>query len=607
MNVKHYRRLWAYLDKRAKRLATVAMIFTIVTSLMEAVGVGGLVLVMRLTEGATVEEHLPWLATLRSVLGIRDYVDFAILLCLSVAVFYIVKNGFLLFTSWLQTHFGARARILVTGRLITWYFNRPFVEHLGEKPSDVVYLLSQSSEEGVIQGIVPGLVVVTETLAVIAILTVAFTFYPLATLLFLLVLAALPGAIYILYVHKRTRAIGVAGLEARQTMHDALLQGLGSLREIRALEKESYFVARFHRFLERCADLRAYELILLKLMPPMVECFVALGVTLAAVVAITRGDGTGAALPMITLFGAASLRLLPSIFRMAQAMQLLAVARAPLGRVLDELDRADVRQRASEAPKAPFQSLSLENVSFQYPGTSGNVLSDISLTLRAGESVAIVGPSGAGKSTLIDVLLGILSPTAGDVRVNGDVLEAETARPVRLSYIPQDIFLLHDTLRRNVAFGVPDAEVEDRRLADALDRACLTDVIRGLPEGMDTVLGERGARLSGGQRQRVALARAFYHDTDLLILDEATSALDAETEARISETLDALQGKVARVLITHRLGSVHRCDRIYYLEGGRIVDAGPYAELLARCTPFRRMVQLAQAVPQDAAPMGGEA
>jgi ATP-binding cassette subfamily C protein len=236
------------------------------------------------------------------------------------------------------------------------------------------------------------------------------------------------------------------------------------------------------------------------------------------------------------------------------------------------------------------RTIALERVSYTYEGEPEPVLSDVSLAIAKGESVGIVGPSGAGKSTLVDLLLGLLTPTAGRITVDGrDIATALRSWQRHIGYVPQEPFILDDTVRRNVAFGLSDAEIDDRRVMAALRLAQMTDVVAALPDGLDTMLGERGTRLSGGQRQRVAVARALYHEPEVLVFDEATSALDTPTERELIAALEALRGVKTVVVIAHRLGTVRRCDRLAVLRDGRLAAVGPYDELMARDPGFRAM------------------
>jgi ABC-type multidrug transport system fused ATPase/permease subunit len=230
-----------------------------------------------------------------------------------------------------------------------------------------------------------------------------------------------------------------------------------------------------------------------------------------------------------------------------------------------------------------FESLATEALSFQYEQMDSEVLKDISILINKGEAIGFVGQSGSGKSTLIDILLGLLEPKSGCVRVNGlDIGVCKRSWQHIVGYIPQTIFLMDDSLRRNIAIGIADNEIDEVAIREALKSAQLEDFVAALPEGLDTVVGERGVRLSGGQRQRIGIARALYHRPSVLVLDEATSSLDTETEHGVMQAVQALQGDKTVIIVAHRLSTVEYCDRLYRLDAGRIVDEGTFDEVMNR-------------------------
>jgi ATP-binding cassette, subfamily B, bacterial PglK len=223
----------------------------------------------------------------------------------------------------------------------------------------------------------------------------------------------------------------------------------------------------------------------------------------------------------------------------------------------------------------------LDRVTYQYPGVTEPSLKDISLALRRGESIGLIGKSGAGKTTLVDVILGLLVPDSGEIKVDGvSVNENLRSWQNLIGYIPQSIFLTDDTIERNIAFGVTDDKIDRQRLHQAIQAAQLTELMKDLPDGLDTIVGERGVRLSGGQRQRVGIARALYHEREILVLDEATAALDNETESLVTEAIKSLSGKKTTIIIAHRLSTIEHCDRVYMLEKGQIIKSGNYHDVV---------------------------
>jgi len=375
-----------------------------------------------------------------------------------------------------------------------------------------------------------------------------------------------------------------------------LQQGLGGVKEVKVLGCESFFLAQFDERVAAAGRLRGRYATVATTLRLGVETMFVCGLLLVSLLlTLRRGP---AALPLLGLFAYAGFRVIPAANRV-----MLYVTQLRYSRPWIQALRADLTAlpAPATAPAAAdpdtirlTRAIAFEGVSYAYEGEREPVLVGVDLTIARGESVAIVGPSGAGKSTLVDVLLGLLPPTSGRISVDGrDIAGAVRAWQRHIGYVPQEPFILDDSLRRNVAFGVADGAVDERRVMAALRLAQLADVVAALPRGLDTVLGERGTRLSGGQRQRVAIARALYHEPDVLVFDEATSALDTPTERELIAALEALRGVKTLVVIAHRLSTVRRCDRLAVLRDGRLVAVGAYDELLARDPGFRAMATAA--------------
>jgi ABC-type multidrug transport system fused ATPase/permease subunit len=234
-------------------------------------------------------------------------------------------------------------------------------------------------------------------------------------------------------------------------------------------------------------------------------------------------------------------------------------------------------------PQLAFENIEVDSLVFSYEGIESPVLKNVNVHIRKGEAVGFVGQSGSGKSTLIDIMLGLLHPQGGLVSVNGQRIDdVKQSWQQQIGYIPQTIFLMDDSLRRNIAIGIADKEIDELAITEALKSAQLEDFVASLPEGIDTVVGERGVRLSGGQRQRIGIARALYHRPSVLVLDEATSSLDTETEHGVMQAVQALQGDKTVIIVAHRLSTVEYCDRLYRLDAGRIVDEGTFDEVMNR-------------------------
>ena len=470
-------------------------------------------------------------------------------------------------------------------RLLNAYQHRPYRFHLDNSSTDLANRLvwyTQAFSSGFVGS---GLRLISDCMVFIAL----GTLIALANVIALLLLLAVLSVVFIIVLfYTRHRAAklnqSIAAMTA-EVMHSAN-QAIGGLREVRILGCEGYFLARLSKagrgLVDATADLAVISLV------PRHAIELAMIVFLVALVFFSRMQGaSGAALlPLLGLIGAAAVRLMPAstalltginqmrsnrfvVGVLARDLSVEKVAREPASTNSSAYQRPEIgplNSKPNSTPAQRFQKLSAEAIAFAYATDRNAVFESLSFEINAGETVGLVGPSGAGKSTLADLLLGFLDPTAGRVLVNGsDLRGAHRDWQSMVAYIPQQSYLIDDTLRRNVALGVADAEISDEKVRSALEDAQLGQLLRELPGGLDTKLGERGVRFSGGQRQRVSIARALYHDREFLVLDEATSALDEDTEREIVETIRALAGKKTILLISHRestLAVANRCITI---------------------------------------------
>jgi ABC-type multidrug transport system fused ATPase/permease subunit len=299
---------------------------------------------------------------------------------------------------------------------------------------------------------------------------------------------------------------------------------------------------------------------------------------------------------VLGIFALASIRLLPATGNLISGINVIRTNTHALDTLFFDLKELEKREfKSNIAPKnfslnrdlQPIlfeQQLTLDRLTYQYPNAQNKALKEISLTINKGQSIGLIGKSGSGKTTMVDVLLGLFVPQSGDIKVDGiSIYSNLRAWQDQLGYVPQTIFLIDDTIERNIAFGVADHLIDQERLKKAIAMAQLTEVIEQLPNGIKTMVGERGVLLSGGQRQRIGIARVLYHEREILVFDEATAALDTETERLVTEATKALSGKKTIIIIAHRLSTIEHCDRIYQLDQGRIVKSGSYQEVVLDC------------------------
>ncbi len=493
----------------------------------------------------------------------------------------IVFTGKALATFRLQgniTRMSESIRAELMTRLLSAYQHRPYRFHLDNSSTELTNRLvwyTQAFANGFVGAV---LRLISDGMVFIALGTFIALANIMAVMLLLIVLSIV-FAVVLFYTRQRAAKLNksTAALTA-EVMHSAN-QAIGGLREVRILGCEGYFLARLSKAGRGLVDATALLTVLNLIPRQAIE--LAMIVFLVALVFFSRLDGaSGAALlPLLGLIGAAALRLMPASTALLSGINQVRSNRFVVGVLARDLAMESPGTRyqspeisasypkpaavtANPLPAQRFQSLSAQAIAFSYAADRNAVFEDLSFEINAGETVGLVGPSGAGKSTLADLLLGFLDPTAGRVLVNGvDLRDSLRDWQSMVAYIPQQSYLIDDSLRRNVALGVADADINDEKVRAALIDAQLGEVLRELPKGLDTVLGERGVRFSGGQRQRVSIARALYHDRDFLVLDEATSALDEQTEREIVETIRSLAGKKTILLIAHRESTLAVANR----------------------------------------------
>jgi ABC-type multidrug transport system fused ATPase/permease subunit len=349
---------------------------------------------------------------------------------------------------------------------------------------------------------------------------------------------------------------------------------LGSVKDIKLLGREADFLAQYGLHNHGNSHVLQRQYFLQQIPRLWLELLAVTGLAAVVLIMIEQGKPSDALLPILGLFGAAAFRLIPSINRSMVAIQGARFALPVINTLHHELIQMAAPASISCGRELPLKiTITLDHVGFHYPNVESPALSDINLQIPQGASVGFVGGSGAGKSTLIDVILGLLCPTSGRVMVDQvDIQSNLRGWQNQIGYVPQAIFLTDDTLRRNIAFGLPDDLIDEDAVHSAIRYAQLEDFVNTLPLHLETVVGERGVRLSGGQRQRIGIARALYHNPSILVLDEATSSLDTATEQGIMDAIKAMQGEKTIIIVAHRLSTVEHCDRLIRLAHGRLVE-----------------------------------
>jgi ATP-binding cassette, subfamily B, bacterial PglK len=550
------------------------------------------------------------LRPLLSNLNISDPRDLFFILGPALIVLFAIKTGYLIqLYRWLF-HYAMKKHVNLARQLLAGYLSAPHTVHLQRNSAEVARVTTRSVEDFTSGFMVNLLIVMGELLVMAALTGLLMVVEPLATVGAVVVLAV-PTALIYRAMHRRLGAAGHIAEQSFGMMIQWAEQAIGSVKEITLTGRRSFFVEQHNYYVRRFTDC-SRSLSFLSAFPRFaIDTLAVSAMVVIAAILLRGGQDLQSILLLLGMFTLAAIRLIPSASRVGASLAQVRYRYASTEVVYQEL--LALRQRPSEPLPGsaeehvcpiPFRrGLVIEHLSYWYPEARQSVLDDVSLEIPKGHWVSFIGPTGTGKTTLADLIMGLLVPTSGRILVDGRNLHDNLAGWQRnIGYVPQTVHLIDDSVRRNVAFGVPEEEIDDERMWQALRAAQVDHLVRSLPDGLNARVGERGDRLSGGERQRLGIARALYRDPEVLVIDEGTANLDPRTEAAIVETIGRLREKKTIIAITHRPAFVRNCDCIYMLAQGRLRNSGGYSDLLSREPDFLEFCGgTSGALPVDAA------
>ncbi|MEO5974327.1 MAG: ABC transporter ATP-binding protein [Ilumatobacteraceae bacterium] len=529
----------------------------------------------------TQPNYLQKFPKLDNFLGNPTEVQFVVGSMVFLVVVYIFKTAFLIWSLWVQRGYSNLVSTRIGRQLFDTYLRQPYSFHLNRNSS---LLIRNSQNSGMLMtgAIDPMLAILADTLVTVGLFVLLVVLEPLGTIV-TIVIFGVSAWLFRQFSTQRIRRWGEAQNFHKGMILQHLQQGFGGVKDVKILGREDHFVDRYSEHLIGNAVVYRRFSIAQALPRFGLEILTIMGLAVLVTTMVGSGRELTDILPVLGLFAAAAFRLLPAVNRVINSLQVINLSRPILDDLYSDLALPVVDSGKRAEHENFVDKIEVHDISFTYESAHSPALSHISLYIGRGEAVGLIGPSGSGKSTLVDVVLGLLAPQFGQVLVdNNDVLSNLRGWQDQIGYVPQSIYLTDDTLRRNVAFGLPKGEIDEAAVRAAIRSAQLEDFVSTLPAGLDTVVGERGIRLSGGQRQRIGIARALYHNPSVLVLDEATSSLDTETEHGVMQAVQALQGEKTVIIVAHRLSTVEYCDRLYRLEDSRIVDQGSFHEVTGR-------------------------
>ncbi len=576
---KIYKKLMILLDKRQKKQMVGIVFLMLISGILESLSIVLIAPVMQIVIDESQVESNKYLSAIYHGFNMTSSTQLAELIMFGIILAFIIKNMFLFMVNRIQLKFVYTNQFATSRRMMINFMQRPYEYYLNADTA--VIQRSITSDVNNMYGLILScLGLISESIVFACLVLVLLKLDAVMTITIATLLV-----VVLLIVKYVIKPVMVKAGQDNQDFYSGLFKWINEsvtgIKEIKIANKENYFINGY----ADCGAgyVNAVQKYNLYNSTPrlLIETIAVTGMIGYMLFMMIGGTELAKLVPTLTVIGAAAARLLPSANRINNYQTSIAYFEPFMMNVSDNLQReindgsvsynSEDYRKKEQVDKLPVtKTIDMVDISYKYPNTENLILDKANMQIPVGKSVGIVGTSGAGKTTIVDVLLGLLKPEGGHIYADGvDVMENYKGWLKNVGYIPQTIFMVDSTIRKNVAFGCPDEDIDDNKVWQALKEASLDEFVKSLPEGLDTQIGERGIRLSGGQRQRIGIARALFEDPEVLVLDEATSALDNETEAAIMDSINRLHGKKTLIIIAHRLQTIEKCDLVYRINEGK--------------------------------------
>ncbi|MBQ9590310.1 MAG: ABC transporter ATP-binding protein [Butyrivibrio sp.] len=570
------KKIYEILDHHQRTRVLMLLVLILGGAIFETIGVSAVLpLVTAVTDPSIIDNNEKY-RFFKQLLNINDYKTFILVMALGLVAIYVVKNIYLVLMMNAQNHFTTNNQRRLSVRMMKCYMMQEYLFHTEHNVAE----LERNVEQDVVWclSVVQSLLQLTTEILVCAMLGIYLLITDFVTTSMMILLLSVFLLLFVKVFKRRLRTLGELTRDLSAVKTKYFLESFGGIKEIKASSKENFFVNRYDKTYKDYASATQKQLILAYLPKPVMESLCIGGLLLFMAIRIVMGVDVNKFIPVMSVFAVAAIRMLPSFNRISGYLSNIMFNKAAVNSLYEEIHEMEELNKQISQKQADIEveqaDIRVENVSFAYPAKPDKkIIDNVSVNIPLNKSVAFVGPSGAGKTTLADIVLGVLRPDDGTVMVgNVNVLEHLSSWHNKLSYIPQSIFLTDDSIRTNVAFGIPEDEIDDEKVWKALEEAQIADYVRTQEDGIYTNIGEHGVKVSGGQRQRIGIARALYSNPDVIFLDEATSALDNDTEKAVMDAIYNLSGKKTMIIIAHRLSTISQCDVIYEVKDGKVKE-----------------------------------
>ncbi len=578
------KKLLKLFNRKEKKKLVFLFFMMVIAAFFETIGIGLIVPFVGIITSPEIIHKQQILSYIYELFNFHSNSSFIIFAVAVLLLVFFSKNLYILLFQYLQFRVILNQQVKLSGRLLEEYLTKPYTFHLQRNTSTLLRNVNGEVPK-VFQGIIISLFqLLTEILVTTCILVLLLITAPVATITASILLG---GSVFLFFKFFRNKIsnIGIEQQKIGGEMIKWVNQGLGASKEVKVSGKENFFIKAYTDLSRTNAKLNMFIKMLDQTPRLFIETLLVSIVLITMLILIFQSENTSHLVSTMALFAMAAFRLMPSINRIVGFISTIRYSQPSLTVIYEDLFTnkeksidlnhiSDLESPNMNLSKKKFKdAIKLNDISFRYPNQKDYSIKDVSLTIPIGQSVAFIGESGAGKTTIVDIILGLFHPEKGRITVDGhNLLDIKTLWQQKIGYIPQSIYLNDDTIRSNVAFAIESDEINDEAVWKALEQAQLKEFVKSLPRQLETKIGERGVRLSGGQRQRIGIARALYHNPEILFMDEATSALDNETEKEIMKAIDCLKGEKTLIIIAHRLSTIEKCDTVYKINKGRLVE-----------------------------------
>ncbi len=576
--VSMFRKMASLFDRKQKMHCIVLAVMILIGGALETLGVSAMIPVVQVILNPDALEKYAIVQNIKHLLHIQTTMQFITVLLVALMFLFIIKNAYLALQTYVQNSFIAMNRNRMISRVLREFLNRPYEEYLG---ADIptVFRLTDSDIPNTFQMLLALLQAVTEIVVSVCLCAVLLIISPSMTLFIVVIFLGITLLLFKAMKPTLNR-VGRKNQAIQSRIGKWRLQAIYGLKDVKVLHREEFFITNYYESGRIGAEVVRTYAVLNAIPRLLIETIFVICILAFILIYLMRGGDMTVLIPQISAFAVAAIRIMPSANRINTYISQIAYSQPSLDYLYDNLKEEMKRDvngsvtgydtaATAESPEKYIlrDKIVMDHITFAYAGTDKNIVTDVHMEVKKGQSVGIMGPSGAGKSTMVDILLGLLHAQSGTIYCDDwNIFDHYEAWLAQIGYIPQSIYMVDESIRDNIAFGIRREEIDEDRIWTVLEEAQLKEFVEELPDGLDTTIGDRGVRLSGGQRQRIGIARALYHDPEILVFDEATSALDTDTEKAVMEAINSFRGRKTMVIIAHRLNTIADCDVIYKVD-----------------------------------------